>query len=195
MKLNYDKLVVKQKVEIFEAISGIETKNRYKILSTGGTEVLSAYEKSNWFARVVLKRMRALSIVFLNKNTEFMRVDKKFAFFFPKFELFDSNKRLIAKVKTKFGITSKLEVYDKNNRLVFYCKNKMMSPWTFKISKRKSDNNFIGLIKKKWSGFGKEIFTDTDNFSVDFKNISDEDDKKIVLALSLIIDLFVFDRK
>ena len=30
------------------------------------------------------------------------------------------------------------------------------------------DGNDIGMISKQWSGFGREAFTDADNFGVNF---------------------------
>ena len=46
-----DQLLVKQKVEVLEAITGFETQNKYKILNSMGQEVYKAKEKSNCCAR------------------------------------------------------------------------------------------------------------------------------------------------
>lgn len=70
-----------------------------------------------------------------------------------------------------------------------------MHPWTFNIYKSKVIENSLSLITKKWSGIGKEMFTDADNFLIDFDKITEENDKKRILALALIIDLFVFERR
>jgi len=212
-ELNHKKLIVKQKVEGLEILTGIESSNKYQILTENEKELFFAYEESNFLARIILKKMRPLK-VFIKKNNEivnnengensndsnnnnktgFLRIEKKFAFFWPEFEVFDSQNLLIAKIKTKFGFTSKFEIFDKNNRLQFYCKNKIGSPWTFNIYKTKVEENPIGVISKKWSGIGKEIFTDSDNFKIDFKEISQINDKKIILGLSLIIDLYAFEK-
>ena len=42
---------MKQKVEVLEAITGFETKNKYKILNSMGQEVYKAKEKSGCCAR------------------------------------------------------------------------------------------------------------------------------------------------
>lgn len=193
MELNYEKLVVKQKVEMLEAITSIETKNKYEVYTIDGEKILSAFEQSNWFLRILLKRTRAMKISFLdNQNQEFIRIEKKFAFFYPDFEIFENN-ILIGKIKTRFGINSKIEILDNNENLIYYSKNQVMHPWTFNIFKNKVDQDSIGLISKKWSGLGKEIFTDSDNFLIEFNQIKDDENKKIILALSIIIDLFVFE--
>ena len=193
---DYEKLVVQQKVEKLEVFTGIETKNKYSILTDQGKDILFAYEESNWFSRVLLKQSRPLLINFIDNNkNNFLKIEKKFAFFFPEFSILNSDNQLIAKVKTRFGLNSRLEVYDNNNQLVFFLKNQVMHPWTFNIYKSKSDENSIALISKKFSGLSKEFFTNADNFVIDFNQIKTEEEKKIILALSLIIDLFVFESR
>ena len=46
-----DQLLVKQKVEILEVMTGFETANKYKVLNSMGQEVYKAKEKSNYCTR------------------------------------------------------------------------------------------------------------------------------------------------
>ena len=46
-----DQLLVKQKVEVLELMTGFETQNKYKILNSMGQEVYKAKEESNCCAR------------------------------------------------------------------------------------------------------------------------------------------------
>jgi len=194
MDLNYSKLFVKQKVEMVEVFTGFETKNKYQILSESGGEVLFAYEESDWFTRFLLKKMRALKLHFIDREKkEHLFVEKKFAFFFPKFQVYNSEHKLLAQVTTRFGMVSKFEIFDENNQMIYYCSNKVMHPWTFEIFRNKNDKNVLGKITKEWSGLGAESFTDKDNFLVDFEKISDNNHKQIVLALALMIDLYRFE--
>ena len=55
------RLIVKQRVEGFEAITGVETRNRYEVLTQDGQSVMLAYEESGGLGRVFLKRNRALT--------------------------------------------------------------------------------------------------------------------------------------
>lgn len=197
MDLNYNKLIVKQELDFIEAIAGIEVKNKYKILAEDKKEILYAYEQSNTLARILLKQLRPLTITIIdtNNNNTILKINKKFAFLLPIFEILDSNNNLIAKVKSKFSLNSKLEVFDINNQQIFYTKNQVMHPWTFNIYKNKNENNSLALILKKFSGVGKEMFTKADNFSIDFNQIQDNQEKEIIIALSLIIDLFIFENR
>lgn len=114
-------------------------------------------------------------------------------FFLPEFKIYDSSNQFIGSIKTRFGIVAKFEIYDKNGKLLFYCENGLIHRWTFNIFNSKSKETQIALISKKWSGIGKESFTKADNFLIDFDKITEELDKKIILSLSIIIDLFAFE--
>ena len=56
------RLIVKQRVEGFEAITGVETRNRYEVLTPEGQSVMLAYEESGGLGRVFFKRNRALTL-------------------------------------------------------------------------------------------------------------------------------------
>ena len=58
----HDELVIQQRVEMFEAITNIESRNRYAVLTPDGDEVCFAYETSGGFARIFLKSHRPLEI-------------------------------------------------------------------------------------------------------------------------------------
>ena len=84
------------------------------------------------------------------------------------------------------------DVYDNSNNLLFTCSAKVPHLWTFNIFK---EGNKVAQILKKWSGVGKEMFTDTDTFFVDFGSISDQTLRRIILATAFAIDLRVFEKK
>jgi uncharacterized protein YxjI len=133
-----------------------------------------------------------------SNNSDLLLIEKGFAFFLPKFVVYDSDKSKVAEIKTRFKMPgTHKEIYDKDGTLIFESISKMMHPWTFRIFKGNSPKNEgheVALITKKWSGGGKEIFTYADNFLVDFKSVSSKSDKELILALAFAIDLTVFER-
>ena len=46
-----------------------------------------------------------------------------------------------------------------------------------------------GAIVKRWSGWGKELFTDADNFGVDVAGLEDPKLKALVFAATVLIDV------
>lgn len=67
-----------------------------------------------------------------------------------------------------------------------------LKPWTFEIRK---DGTKVGVITKKWSGFLKEAFTDTDNFGVIFDAPLTKDNKALLLGAVFLIDFVHFENK
>jgi hypothetical protein len=52
----------------------------------------------------------------------------------------------------------------------------------------------VGLIAKKWSGMGKEMFTDADNFNITFPSSIDNAQKSILLGALFLIDMIYFEK-
>ena len=78
-----------------------------------------------------------------------------------------------------------------DGKIVFSVDSSVLHPWTFKIS---MNGEQVAQITKKWGGFGKESFTDADNFEVDVTNVKDDSIKYAILITSLLIDLSTFEK-
>ena len=75
-----DQLLVKQKVEVLEVITGFETKNQYKILNSLGQEVYKAKESSNCCARQICGPVRPFSMKIKdNHGNEVIRLERPLA--------------------------------------------------------------------------------------------------------------------
>ena len=191
MKISHKKLVIKQVVEVLEVFVNFETKNKYQVL-TERNEVFSyAFEDSSFVSRFFLKNMRPTKINLMDdKKNIYGVLEKSFAFFLPRMKISDGKGKVIANVKTKFGFFKKILEVDVLDGENFECMARALKPWTFNLNLKGKE---FARITKKFSG-GKEIFTDSDNFIVDFMNTTDENLKLIILALSFGIDLVYFER-
>jgi len=63
-----DQLLVKQKVEMLELISGLETNNKYEVKNSMGQDVYKAKEKSNFCARQCCGPLRAFDLEITDNN-------------------------------------------------------------------------------------------------------------------------------
>jgi len=68
----------------------------------------------------------------------------------------------------------------------------LLHPWTFNIIHETGD---VGVITKKWSGLGKEVFTDADNFGITFSSELKETTKAILLGAVFLIDFLYFENR
>ena len=65
-------------------------------------------------------------------------------------------------------------------------------PWTFHIEQNGQE---VGLIQKRWSGFGKELFTDADNFGVTFGDVQDARLRTLIVAATFLLDFVHFENR
>ena len=188
------KIMVKQKVEGLEIITSLETKNKYAITDEPGTQYAYAYEESGFLTRHLFGSHRPMEINVIDPNKNFLfQIERPFFFLKTKADIKTPSDELIASIEQrKWWLTKTFEIYDPQDQLLFTCVSKFPHVWTFDIMQ---NNQRVAQILKKWSGFGKEMFTDADTFMVDFGNIKDTSIKALILATAFIIDARVFEGK
>ncbi|MHA1293307.1 MAG: phospholipid scramblase-related protein [Promethearchaeota archaeon] len=190
-----NKFIVKQEIEALEIFTGFETGNRYSILDERGNKFLYAYEdESNFISKQFLGQHRGLKLHILDNNkNEIFTIERPFYFLNSKAKIKLSDGNLFGSIiQRKWLATKQFDFILPDGRILFSCISKVPHIWTFKVF---MNNQEIAQILKKWSGSGKEFFTDTDNFMIDVSNIQDDSTKYAVLITAFIIDLRVFERR
>ena len=84
-----------------------------------------------------------------------------------------------------------MALYSPSGELLATLRGPFFKPWTFHIEQNGQE---VGLIQKRWSGLGKEIFTDADNFGVDLQQVSDPRLKLLAFAAVVLIDIVHFEK-
>jgi len=187
-----NKVIVKQEIETIEIFTNFETKNKYSINTEDGKQLYYAYEDgSNFFIRQILGSHRpiTLNVIDSAKSTMFT-LTRAFFFFLPDHDV-KSNNVTAGSIKGKWTWFNRtFEINAPSGKLL--CRAKFPHIWTFDIFR---GSQKVGQILKKWSGVGKEMFTDADTFMVDFGVINDDPTKKMILATAFAIDLRYFEMK
>ena len=188
-------LVVSQKKEWGEIVSGFETQNKYVILDTQGNELYMALEDGgSVLARWFLKALRPFEINIIERDGRpILRVNRPFRFYFHELEVFNPQGRLVGGIKRRFSVVRRIySVMDSIGQEIFTLFGPILHPWTFEIKKNEMT---FGKITKKWSGLMKEGFTDADNFAVTFPAEWDTDLKSLFLGAVFLIDFVHFEDK
>lgn len=188
-------LVISQKKEWGEILTGFEVGNKYSILNSDGSEIMRAFEqKSNWLMRQFLKGARPFTIVLTDtNNSPVLKVKRFFRFIFHEAEVFDKNDQLIGRIKKQFTFFRRVyKVTDPSGVELFELFGPVLHPWTFKIIE---GGNEVGKITKKWSGMLKESFTKADNFGAEFPGEWDVKKKKVASGAVFLIDFVHFEFK
>ncbi len=188
-------LMIRQKKELVEIVTGFETKNRYSISTEDGRELYFAAEvKGNMFIRMWLKAWRPFEMhVYDNANQIALKLKSPFRFYFREISIYDAQDRLLGKVVRKFSILRRnYAIYDNSGREVFSLFGPILHPWTFNIIQ---DNREIGKITKKFSGLLTEMATDADNFGVTYPKELETQKKAILLGAVFLIDFVHFENR
>jgi len=186
-------LIVRQEVEHLEVFTGLETRNRYVVLTPDGNRLLYAYEESGFLSRILLKKHRPLSIHIIDNNKEpVLTASRSFFWFLSHLHIQDGSGRAIGSLRRRFAILNRrFELEDSTGKLIAEMRGPLLRPQTFMIYKSGEE---IGRITKKWSGIGKEMFTDADTFRVQIDTSkADGDFAMLMLASALAVDLDFFE--
>jgi uncharacterized protein YxjI len=195
---HHHRLFVKQVFEIAELI-GFETRNKYRVCDEGGRELMYAAEQQKGFFGIVMRQFfghwRSFDIHFFDVHRQpVMHGHHPFRWFFQCLEVRAKDGRLLGKIERQFSILSKsFHVHDTQGRVVLEVFSPFWRIWTFPFKRGESER---ARVSKKWSGVGYELFTDRDNFLVEYldPNLT-SDERALVLAAAVYIDMMYFETK
>ena len=187
-------LVVSQKKEWGEILSGFETKNRYVVLSEMGNELYYAAEKSSFLLRMFLKALRPFEIIVARADgSTVLNLQRPFRFYFHKLDVRDAQGKLLGTIEREFSLLRRLyRITNSMGMEICRLYGPLLHPWTFEI--RENDRQ-VGKITKKWSGLAKEFFTDADNFAIEMPPGKDVETKSVLLGAVFLIDFVHFESK
>ncbi len=190
-------IVIVQKKELGETLTGFEGKNRYAVHDPAGNKLYTAVETGNsWIGRQFLKANRPFTIELSDSidptgTNTLLCVQRPFAWYFHEASVTDTSGRLLGSLRREFSLLQRIYSVtmpsgDKNYSLF----GRLLRPWTFEIRKRGQP---VGVIRKKWSGAFTEAFTDADTFSLEFDPSMSGDEKAFFLGAVFLIDFVHFE--
>lgn len=195
---NHKNLFVRQVREIGEWI-GFETRNKYEILDSEQRKVAFAAEQSKgilgFLLRQYLGHWRKFDVYFYTPERQlFMIAHHPFRWFFSRIEIKDKDGRYLGAIQKRFSIlTKRFDVENTKGLVVMEVASPIWKFWTFLF---KHQGRQIAAVHKKWSGVFSEVFTDRDNFMVEFTSPDlNPDERKLVMASAVFIDLLYFEMK
>ena len=190
-----DGLVIQQKKEWGEILSGFETKNKYSIFNTAGQQLYYAAEiGGNLLVRMFLRAWRPFEIAVVNPQNELVLTLKSpFRFYFREMDILNASGQWLGRIQRRFTLLRRrYSVSDAQGQEVLELFGPLLHPWTFEI---RQNEQVLGKITKKWSGLLKEGFTDADNFGVTFPPDLPKEAKAVLLGAVFLIDFVHFENK
>lgn len=194
----HDCFLVRQQVEMMEVASGgmYEGENSYDVLGAADNKGLDEYhaaETSSLAVRCLCKSNRPWLINLTNTQTGQMllQITRPFRFYFHEILVQTGQGATVGRVCRTFACCSRnFGVYDHTGELLLTIKSPLFSPWTFNVMHGYQQ---VGEIKKQFSGIAQEMFTDADNFGVQFDPALSDATKTLLLAAVFLIDFMYFE--
>ena len=190
-------LMVHQVRELAE-LFGFETRNKYQVSDENGQAVAYAAEQHKgilgFLFRQFVGHWRPFEIQFFTPDRRpFMRAVHPFRFFFQRLEI-EIGGRPIGAIQQRWAFFRKrFDVEGPQGQTLMTVSSGFFRLWSFPFEK---SNREVALVAKKWSGALYELFTDKDRFLVEYKDASlSEDERHLILAAALFIDLQYFEAK
>ncbi len=190
-------LVVRQRKELAEIITGFETKNAYSIEDVHGQQLyIAAEEAGSTMMRIFLRAFRLFIIRIFADGTDAISliITRPFRWYFHRVEVENGQGELLGVVERQFALLSRTYfVSCAGGRENYSIESPLLSPWTFYI--RDSNGEEQGKITKKWGGFIKETISNADDFGVTWPAQWDSTVKSVLLGAVFLIDFIYFESR
>lgn len=179
---------------------GFESRNKYEILNSENQRVGFAAEQQKGFLDTILRQFlghwRPFEIHFFNTERALQfRAIHPFRFYFQRLDIVDASEKTLGAIEQRFSIMSrKFDILDNNGMVLLRINSPFWKFWTFPAYQ--GDNTIVATIMKKWSGAFSEMFSDRDNFIIEFQSPRlGPKERQLLLAASVFVDLQYFERK
>jgi uncharacterized protein YxjI len=193
----FQRLTVRQRKKWLEILLSFEMKNHYDVFDQTQQPVLHVSEEGSGFLsflkRVFLGPARPFtaSVTDPSRSEVLMQLTRPFRFIFHRLDVRAADGTLVGAIQKKWSWLRRVyHVENGQGQVVAELFGPILKPWTFEIRQRGQTR---GTIRKRWSGWGKELFTDADNFGVELANL-DSDLKMLAFAATVLLDVVHFER-
>jgi uncharacterized protein YxjI len=193
-----DSLVIRQRKELTEVFTDLETKNRYEIDTPDGRTILYAQEQGqggmDFLRRNFLNTARPFHIQLSNERGQaVMNLHRPWRWFFARLDVLDGNGVPLGAIEQRFAVFGRrFSVLDANGAELGELHGPLFRPWTFRVLVAGQE---VGQITKQWSGLLREAFTDADTFGVKYGPGMNPQLRALALAATFLIDFLYFERK
>jgi uncharacterized protein YxjI len=190
-----DRVLIHQTKEWGEILLGFESKNRYELRDDTGAHLGYAAEEAHgigqWFLRNIFGHCRRATVhIYDAAGTSVGRGEKPFRWFFHRMQVFDGA-RPLGSVQRKWAWFHRVfAIENLAGAQVMELRSPFLHPWTFTL---RIHGREAGVIRKKWGGLLKEVFTDADVFGVEMDARIPGEVRKLLLVATFLVDFTCFE--
>ncbi|ATB41101.1 hypothetical protein CYFUS_006563 [Cystobacter fuscus] len=191
-------LTVRQLREWGESLTGWETRNRYEAIDHNGHFMLFIGEAGSGLGQSLLRNFlpfRSLELECMTKDGILaLSLKRAVTLFFTHVEVTAWDGRPLGYIQQRWGLVRRhFDLCTPAGVVMATLTGPLWRPWTFTVRQKGEE---VAVIRKQWSGFVSEAFTDADTFGVEFRpGLTDGRLRQLVLAATLMVDLCYFEER
>ncbi|XP_060588604.1 phospholipid scramblase 1-like [Ruditapes philippinarum] len=211
-----DQIIVKQKIEALEVLTGFETRNRYAVLNNQGQQIFFVQEESSLCERCFCPMNRGLTLHMTDNNSqEVMQFRREFKFCTGccwcgegccnmQFTVESPVGRQLGSVRTGDSkCKAHMKVYDASDKHMFTlwgpcCPCQCVCGCTDDINFPITDPSLttqVGNVAKQWRGCCVDTFTDADQFCLTFPADMTVECKALLIGALFLAEFYVFEQQ
>ncbi|ESP00896.1 hypothetical protein LOTGIDRAFT_200611 [Lottia gigantea] len=202
-----DQLMVKQKLEAIEAVTGFETNNKYEITNSMGQRIYQAVEDTCCCTRNCCGASRPFDIKILdNTRKQVIHLSRPLRCStcwcpccLQKVTVEAPPGKTVGYVRQAWSCCKpKFKINDASDQTILRikgpcCQWNICGDIDFDVTSA-DESTDVGRISKQWTGLAKEMFTDADNFGMSFPLDLDVKIKSVMLGAVFLIDFMFFEK-
>ncbi len=189
----YSSVGIRQRVEPLEMFTGFEGANSYDVVDPEGSVIAHAAETTSGMQRLFMGGGRFETIELRNAQGDIiLRLQERWGFPFSTHQITDSAGQPRFQIKQRWAwFRRRFSMWGDGNPEMTV-RGPMFRPWTFWVDEGSTQ---VGKISKKFSGIGTEMFTDADNFEIEFTApIAHQEQRLRMLVMGFVVDLKFFEK-
>ncbi|KAJ1080074.1 hypothetical protein NDU88_000295 [Pleurodeles waltl] len=202
-----DQILIHQKVELIEAFIGFETNNKYEIRNSMGQKIFYAKEENDCCTRNCCGSLRRFNMKITdNSGIEIIHLIRPFKCAscccpccLQELEVQSPPGTTIGHIVQDWhACLPKFSIQNASKETVLKIVGPCLacnccSDVNFEV-KTTDESRSVGRISKQWTGLIKEVFTDADNFGIQFPVDLDVKIKAVLLGACFLIDFIFFEK-
>jgi len=186
--LNHNALVISRNYEFLNIFMGFEQANQYKIMDEQGNVVGYIAEESSAFKALVRNLFTThrsfKATVMDTEGNIILTIRRPFYFLNSLMYIEDAKGEVLGEIHQRWHIwRRKYDLYI-NKQQIGQIDSPFLS-WDFAI--QDSQGKSLALVDKNWTNFGREIFTDANQYAIKMAEPFVQNDKPLTLAERAII--------
>jgi uncharacterized protein YxjI len=183
---------VSQKKEWLEILTDFEHRNRFTLDFDGRDGILLAVEEGSGIKRFFMGSMRPYTLLIMTREKKpVLRLHAPFRWIHPEISVMDPTGKRLGTVRKRFTFPhTRYSVVDAHGRKIFDIARGFLKVWTFTVRR---DGQDVAVIRKRWSGVGREMLTDAQHFQLDFADVTDPTERRILLGALFLLDFKHFE--